>query len=47
MTKIVATRRKNPANAYLATSDDELNMAFGRTKEDALKNLEWGMAQRI
>lgn len=42
--KVTATRKKQ--NPYLAESEDGLNMAYGRTKEEALANLEKGIEER-
>lgn len=44
MVTVKATRKKQ--NPYLATSDDGLNKAFGKTKEEALENLEKGIKER-
>lgn len=38
------TRKKQ--NPYLATSEDELNMAFGQTKEEAMQNLLQAIEER-
>lgn len=41
---VKATRKKQ--NPYLAESADGLNQAYGKTKAEALKNLEEGIKQR-
>lgn len=41
---VKATRKKQ--NPYLATSFDGLNEAFGKTKKEALQNLEKGIKER-
>ena len=44
MSTVTYTHKKQ--NPYLAASDDGLNQAFGKTKEEALANLEKGIAAR-
>ncbi len=41
---VKATKKKQ--NPYIAESADGLNQAYGKTKEEALKNLEEGIKQR-
>lgn len=41
---VVSTRKKE--NPYMATSADGLNVAFGKTKKEALENLVRGIEAR-
>lgn len=43
-TNVIATKDKK--NPYLAVSEDGLNKAYGKTKIEALKNLEKGIEER-
>jgi hypothetical protein len=40
------TKTGDKKNPYLATSEDGLNMAYGKTPEEARRNLVKGIEQR-
>jgi hypothetical protein len=44
MSTLLYTRKR--ANPWLATSEDGLNMAFGKTRKAALQTLAAGIAAR-
>lgn len=46
MNKIFVKFTRKKDNPYLAISPDGLNQAFGKTKEEALANLEKGIEAR-